>query len=130
MKLASAIVAFGIFITASTVEAGVDGGIEVTVSVRPDGSGQAGGSLGTVRNSADQTQFIQCGVNVTGSSIYGFCQASDANGTVVLCSTTKRNLVDAMEGVSGDSHVFFEFDSSGKCTRLFVNHGSYLEPKR
>jgi hypothetical protein len=80
------LVAVGVLALSSTIAmAGRVQTVPVTVTVNADGSGSANGNMATARASANDVEYIGCGVrkyvDATGNvTAYGFCQAGDAAG--------------------------------------------------
>jgi hypothetical protein len=133
-KFTKAIVAAGTLVTASGLATEAGAGLKENLPawVRLAGANSAmGGSLGSVRNSSDGTQYIQCvtAQNTTGW-VYGTCYAVDANGTSASCWTNNSALVQQMNAIGGDSSATVYFDAdSGACTYVYVQNGSLLAPK-
>jgi len=104
----------------------------------------AKGLIGSARNSADATQYIGCSMEAAdGANPVIKCFASSSGGTVVTCSRTTVNppiglSVNAVElgflsvasSISNDSYLQFNWDSTGKCTRIFVENSSDDEVKK
>jgi hypothetical protein len=91
----------------------------------------AQGALGTVRNSTDGLQEIQCGVwAYLGGGSYATCYARDASGNQGSCFTSAANLVPMAAAISGDSLMSFEWDASGNCTEIGATNGSEHAPKQ
>src|SRR5688572_11579378 len=77
----------------------------VTITVEADGSGNASGNMATARASANDVEYIGCGVRkritATGDvAATGFCQAGDAAGVTASCFTDNIDLLDAIENVA------------------------------
>jgi hypothetical protein len=89
----------------------------------------ANGSLGAARNTADAVQHIGCYTNAFPASVTTFCQARNAAGTSVSCSTSSANLVAVVRGMTGDSHLWFSWDAAGTCTEIDVYNVSQTPPK-
>lgn len=106
----------------------------VTITLNPDGSGFAQGDQLTARNDKSDTVFIGCGVrmydNGSGGALsYGWCQAGDASGVQVFCSTFNAGLLDGLKSVSDFSFVIFQFDADGNCTEIGNSTQSFYLPK-
>jgi hypothetical protein len=102
-----------------------------TITIYKNSSGQSvavQGAFGTVHNTADATQFIQCIFDpVYGSSNYIECDARDINGTWGSCfsSPAPAALVTAFSTITPNSFVEFDINpTTGACTNLFVYMGS------
>lgn len=105
----------------------------VVVVVNPDGSGQANGNMATARFSANDVEYIGCGVrkfdNGAGGAIAsGFCQASDAAGVTSYCSTQNAELLDVIENVSDYSFVTFAWNVDGICRTIGISTQSFYIP--
>ena len=92
-------------------------------------TGWAQGSLGTVRNSATSSEYMNCFI-----ASYGLnCAAYD--GTRYLSCYHPRSksnfsvMLSSLQSLSGDSVLQFKAASDGSCAELIVNNGSYWEPK-
>jgi len=90
------------------------------------------GSMGSARNSADTGQYIECGAyHYAGSGpVYGGCNARDAAGATLTCSTHDPEVVRAIDTISSDSFLQFQVLTDGTCNYVYVGHGSQYEPKR
>jgi hypothetical protein len=90
----------------------------------------AQGYLGSVRNSTNRVEFIDCYRYAywTGYSDL-WCTATDSSGNSVSCSTETPELIQAASAISGDSFVAFDWDDGGECTEIDVDNGSYTAPK-
>jgi hypothetical protein len=86
----------------------------------------ANGDLGYVSNTTDTTQYIGC-ENLSG---FGYCYAKDPNGLSRSCSTSDPNLLAVIRSLNGDSYLIFWWDTSGHCTSIEVDNGSYGVPKK
>ena len=87
------------------------------------------GSLGAVRNSQSQTEYIGCKVTASSSGSSVLCLATDAAGTQFSCNSSSAYMVDAALGISGDSWLSVNRDSTGTCTLISVENSSVHEPK-
>ncbi len=87
------------------------------------------GNSGAARNSADATQHIECGV-YSGSPTSMFCGATDSTGASAYCTSTDPSVVAVAASISGDSYIYFTWDTGGRCTYVFTESGSRWEPKR
>jgi len=129
MKLASLATCLAVLILAPSAEAGRRFVENVTIVLNPGNSGSAVGAIGSVHNSPDADQFIQCASIASQFGAFGFCQAHDVSGRDVTCSTTDPALVAVIQSVGTDSRVSFEFEASS-CTSVLVFNGSTFERKR
>jgi hypothetical protein len=120
-------------LTSSIAMAGLVKSVPVTVTVNADGSGSASGSMASARASANDVEYIGCGVRkyvngAGGVNAHGFCQASDAAGVIAMCSTDNADLLDAFENVADYSFVTFSYNAEGQCTYLGVSTQSFYIP--
>jgi len=105
----------------------------VMVVVNADGSGQANGDMATARNSANDVEYIGCGVRkrdlgAGGVIANGFCQASDAAGVTAYCWTQTADLLDVIENVSDYSFVTFGWNAEGQCQTIGISTQSFYIP--
>jgi hypothetical protein len=107
------------------------GGAKLTYNVSISTSSQtASGAIGTVRNSADTSQYIGCytGTNTSGS--WGYCAAHNTGTTYASCQTTNGAMINTMRSLTDGSYVWFAWDDSGECTQIQAHHYSFYEPKQ
>ncbi|AKJ08085.1 hypothetical protein ATI61_107519 [Archangium gephyra] len=90
----------------------------------------AAGAVGSVRNSADGTQYISCRLYTSGTGNAVSCYANDAAGTFVSCTATAANYVTVMSAITSASHIQFSYDANGNCTELQVSTSSEWEPPK
>jgi hypothetical protein len=107
--------------------------VPVTVTVNADGSGQANGNMATARSSANDVEYIGCGVRkyvdgTGGISSNGFCQAGDAAGVTASCFTDQAELLDVIENVADYSFVAFNWNSEGQCRKIGISTQSFYIP--
>jgi hypothetical protein len=101
---------------------------QVTIN---DASSWAAGDLGYARGTSDDVQYIGCYINGSGSgAANGVCQARNAAGVTRSCSTNQPKWLDIIASVSGDSNVYFRWNTDGKCTMIIVENHSTLAPKK
>ncbi|QRO01121.1 hypothetical protein JRI60_19825 [Archangium violaceum] len=88
------------------------------------------GTLGAARNSNDNVQFISCDTHAYSDGSKNMsCAAKTTAGTYVYCTSSVAGLVDAAQSISGDSFIYFEWNTSGACTYLGVGNSSEYAPK-
>ena len=92
--------------------------------------GTASGSLGDVRNSSDNVQYIGCMIRGEYSPPLAICTARNQAGVDGTCVTTNAGMVANARAVGSDSLIRFDWDSGGNCTRMTVWHNSYFGPKQ
>jgi hypothetical protein len=88
------------------------------------------GSMGTVRNTADNVQRVYC--RTFADATYGEsmrCYATNAAGTTVTCGSSNATLIRSVQAAGDESFVAFSWDASGTCQTFDVLKGSHLEPK-
>lgn len=89
----------------------------------------AEGTLGTVRNSSNPSEWISC--YITGSGVG--CGAFDGRNHLSCHHAKSRSnytsMLAAVQALDGDSLVQFKANSDGSCGELWVTDGSYFEPK-
>lgn len=92
----------------------------------------ASGSLGTASNSADKKQYIGCTIIARpGVATSAICEASDANGQTLSCTTTKPGYVALAKSLHEDSYLSFErlWGPSDECLTIGVQNKSWLDNK-
>jgi len=72
----------------------------------------ANAGLGETYNTADSTQYAECGSNGT----TGYCTVRDAAGTYYSCMTTDPALLAVIRSMSPESFISVVWDASGSCT--------------
>jgi hypothetical protein len=104
----------------------------VTLVAKNGATGWAWGTLGAARNGggAGSPEFVACTVMASGTSQGAYCVAKDAAGTSGSCFAANASQVKVIQSMRGDSEVYFEWDTSGKCTYLGVATGSPYELKK
>lgn len=105
----------------------------VVVTANADGSGSARGGMATARGSANDVEYIGCGVrkyvdDAGAVTAYGFCQASNATGVTGFCSTENAELLDTIENVADYSFVSFSWGSNGQCRFIGISTQSFYIP--
>lgn len=129
-KILLAVAAVGLSTAALATDAfaGDTSGLNVLISTV---ARSAEGSLGSVRNSASTVEKMQCMFTATAatSSVDAICQATDAAGTFVSCTTSSAVLIQAIQSIKGDSHLRFTWNTDGTCATVKVQNGSQWAPK-
>lgn len=93
------------------------------------------GALGSARNSSGTTQAIGYSVdgwvyNGTGYSSVS-CSAQDSSGNYASCYASNNDaMARAVTGMTSDSSIYFQWDSSGACTYISSDNRSYWAPKQ
>ena len=120
LGLMSALAVLGI---TSAVFAGARSYFPLSVNV----SGHfANGGLAETHNTADTTQYVECGSNPTA----GFCTVRDATGTFYSCFTTDPSLLAVIRSMSPDSTFSIEWDpTTSQCTYVLSYASSRVAPR-
>lgn len=88
----------------------------------------ARGSMVGAHTSADAIQRIRCTTEKwTSGSSHTWCSATNSSGTSVLCSSWNADLVDATMAIADESYISFQLNSSGQCTHIRIENGSYFK---
>lgn len=98
--------------------------------VHYSGGGWAEGSIGAVRNSPDNTQYLGCYVRTQTSSEFATCYARSASGTYGSCTTTNWRLIDAIQAISDATRFKATWNASFECTAIEVREASTEEPRQ
>jgi hypothetical protein len=107
--------------------------IPVSVTLNADGSGGASGNMASARAAANEVEYIGCGVRATadssgGASVYAFCQANDAAGTLGHCSTENRELIHVVQHAADYSFITFRWNAAGQCQFIGISTQSFYIP--
>lgn len=94
-----------------------------TVNVNTSGSTAYGSFIGA-RQSADNSQYIYCAYAGFSTSPYGICGARDNAGNTAYCTTTDSNHIEQIRGLSNESYIYMQWNSSGRCTYIYSSTGS------
>lgn len=94
----------------------------------------ANGDMVTARYSANDNEFIGCGIRkfddgAGGATAFGFCQAEDADGERIICNTDNAELLDAISSSAAFSFVTFSWNEDDRCTRIGFSNQSFYLPK-
>jgi hypothetical protein len=128
------LMAIGLLALSSSIAmAGRVQSVPVTVTVNADGSGNASGNMASARASANDVEYIGCGVRKfidgTGAVIAsGFCQAGDAAGVIASCFIDNADLLDAIENVADYSFVTFSWNTDQQCRMIGISTQSFYIP--
>ena len=125
------------FATILTLLAGAAyGGLYLPFPVEVDlDLAQANGDQYSARTDANDEVFIGCGTRVFDDGVntfsFGFCQATDAEGDVINCSTENPTLVDAMSANNTFAFITFSWDANTfECTRVGFSTQSFYLPEK
>lgn len=89
----------------------------------------------TARYSKNNVELIGCGIRkiqdgAGGIFSFGFCQATDAAGENIICSTEDAGLLDAISSSGDYGFITFSWNEADECTRIgFSNQSFYLPAK-
>jgi hypothetical protein len=117
----------------SVAMAGLVNTAPVTVTLNPDGSGSASGSMTTARFSKNEVEYIGCGVRrfdngAGGVLVFGFCQAADAANVQGFCETEKPGLIASIGDQDDYSFISFSWNADGDCTGIGNSTQSFYIP--
>ncbi|HKE13378.1 MAG TPA: hypothetical protein VKB80_00820 [Kofleriaceae bacterium] len=113
----------------AVAHAGLKSSRPTTVS-KSGASGWADGILGSARNGGGAYEYLACGLqSYSTGDLFGFCYANDAAGQFAYCYTDAPTMIEAIQSVSGDSAVYFEWNGNGECTMFSMGNGSMDPPK-
>jgi hypothetical protein len=108
----------------------------VTVTLNPDASGNAAGSMASARFSKDDVEFIGCGVRridngAGGLILFGFCQAADAANVQGFCTTENPGLLQSIGDIDDFSFITFSWNAAGECRSIGSSTQSfYIHSKK
>jgi hypothetical protein len=92
-------------------------------------NGQAWGTLGDARGSANITEYIGCEVfSPAGSLPLAICHARDEVGTALLCSSSDPGVVTAAQAFGPTAFVTFAAEKSGACRFVWATNMSFNTP--
>jgi hypothetical protein len=106
----------------------------VIVTLNPDGSGSASGDMAAARFSANDVEFIGCGVrrfsDPSGPILFAFCQATTADEVAGFCETEDPALIESIDGLSDYSFITFGWNADGSCRAIGFSTQSFYIPDR
>ena len=113
----------GLVLGSSAAMAGLVQLTPVTVTLNPDGSGSANGSMTTARFSKNAIEFLGCGVrrieNSAGVVVtFGFCQAMTADNVNGICNTENPELIESIGDIDDFSFITFAWNADGVCRAI------------
>jgi hypothetical protein len=123
----------GLVLGSSAAMAGLVTITPVTVTVNPDSSGSANGSMSAARFSKNEVEYIGCGVRriedgVGGVLVFGFCQARNAAGDLGFCNTENAALIASIGDQDDYSFITFSWDEEGVCRSIGNSTQSFYIP--
>jgi hypothetical protein len=83
------------------------------------------GCFGSVRNSADNIQFLYC----ADFGNHALCYARDDDGAVGACTTNNPTHLNVIRGMDDSSYIHLTFNAAGQCTSVRSYNYSVAEPK-
>jgi hypothetical protein len=89
-----------------------------------DTSRFAVGTTTDARGSADSVQVIGCYHN----SGFASCYATNNAGLSRSCTTSNAALIDVIRSISSESYIYFQWNTDGTCSYVFVDNGSRWKP--
>ncbi len=95
----------------------------------------ASGDMVTARYSANDTEFIGCGIRIIQDGLggvfsFGFCQAEDRDGERAFCNSQDAALLDAISSSGDYGFISFSYDETDTCTRIGFSNQSFYLPKK
>ncbi|NOJ90010.1 hypothetical protein HNV26_31060 [Myxococcus xanthus] len=120
------VMVLGVFLSSGLAAAGMKVDHNVIIDLR---NRSAFASMAGARSSSDSTQYMACQIIATPSSISGFCEAQDAQGTRRTCYTSNQYMLEAIKSISDTSLVSFLWNENAECTQINVGHASVYGPK-
>jgi len=134
MKMNRLIAMGALVLTSSAALAGLVTITPVSVTVNPDTSGSALGSMSAARFSKNDVEYIGCGVRRidtgAGVVVFGFCQASTAAGVLGFCSSESPDLIASIGDQDDYSFITFSWDSAGICRGIGNSTQSFYIPSK
>ena len=120
-------------LASSVAIAGLVNEFPVTVTLNPDGSGAAAGSMTTARFSKNKVEFIGCGLRrfddgVGGVFVFGFCQAATAEDVQGFCDTENPDLIQSIADQDDYSFITFSWNAAGQCDGIGNSTQSFYVP--
>lgn len=128
MKHVSKVLAAMIVLCAGAAFAGYEQPYAVDVDLV---NSTAAGDQWSGRTDGNDDVHIGCGVRYASAAYggpfhYGFCQAEDADGEDIICTTFDSDMVEIMEGAADFSFLIFAWteDEFGDATCSYVGHST------
>jgi hypothetical protein len=133
--LAQSITAGALVLGSSVAMAGLVNDFPVAVTLNPDGSGTAVGSMTTARFSKNNVEYIGCGLRrnddgAGGVFLFAFCQASTADEIVGFCETDNPALIASIGDQDDFSFIVFGWNAAGECRSIGNSTQSFYIPKK
>ena len=121
-KVLSVALGLAVLAAAGTVVAGSKSLYPLSINY---GSRYASGGLAETHNTADTTQYAECGSN----SNTGYCTLRDVAGTYTSCYTTDPALIEVIRSMSDESFFSIRWDAASVCTYVLSYASSRTEAK-
>ena len=83
-----------------------------------------------VHNSTNANEYVGCNISSTASSSYLTCFARDATSRYVSCWSDSPYHVNAIQALTADSYVSFNWDTTGRCTNVTFETSSWSPAKK
>ena len=104
------------------------------MTLNPDGSGSAAGSMTTARFSKNKVEYIGCGLRrfddgVGGVVVFRFCQASTEDEVLGLCESEHAALLASIGDQDDFSFITFSWNAAGICQTIGNSTQSFYIPK-
>jgi hypothetical protein len=105
----------------------------VQVTLNPNGSGSASGSMSSARFSKNVVEYIGCGIRrfddgLGGVFTFGFCQASTATEVLGFCESENPTLLASIGDQDDFSFIAFSWDATGECVSIGNSTQSFYIP--
>jgi hypothetical protein len=93
----------------------------------------AQGAQTSARFADNEIELIGCGARVTSDGVnpvfkFGFCQATDADGDNIVCSTFDPELVAAIGSISNYGFISFSWNENNECLSVRNSTQSFYIP--
>jgi hypothetical protein len=124
-----------LILSSSAAMAGLVQLTPVTVTLNPDGSGSANGSMASARFSKNAIEFLGCGVRRIENSAgvvlaFGFCQAMTADNVNGFCETENLELIESIGDIDDFSFITFAWNADGVCRSIGASTQSFYIPDK
>jgi hypothetical protein len=86
------------------------------------------GAMPAVRSSSDTVQFIGCYNNVYTGGVSASCFATNSAGVSRNCYTNNADMIAAIQSISSESYIYFQWNTDGTCSYVFVENSSRFKP--
>jgi hypothetical protein len=109
-------------------------GLESSDPVSVDAEARtAEGDMGAARYSRNDVEYIGCGVEHTDlgggdTFVFGFCEARDSLGQTAVCTTVRREIIEAISAISDTSRIRFIWNEFFECAQIRIETSSQYLP--